>query len=914
MSGFKDISGADIDTYFQAANGTTNSISTGYFYNESNGVYSDVSKRYYPLSGPGCDGTKATNTGYTVGNTKSDLSNYFAKVGSIYPTAVLTVSRPAANQFSIAITGNCQNIDVSGCDSSTNNGNKLVPLNFSETGLPYNKKYTYSVTPYAAGVQGTIVKNDAWTLALISSASCSGTTEKSLEISYSGTYDHVTVYGNTSTASPYTVSGLNANTSYSISIVAYNGNSESIPSITVSATTLASLNIDSSSVTKNSITINWSGAFNYVYINIYKGQDNTGTSYLSNYNTNSASITSYSTSANLNSYQYYYFELTPYNSANVSSSKKTYSVITNDGDASINTLSATSTYNSITYTWNGYSPSIVYYVKLGQTTLISNTLKTFDTNIYTLTIPENSVTLDPYTSYTVYITPSNHNSQSASQVFLAYKTKDTSPSISIISADSSFSSITWTLSGSYSSIAYKVYKNSKSTGNIVQNQSKYAFVSNSLTINSLLAYSTYLIDITPYNQDNTIGTLQTSSSTRTKDTYPSITSLSGLVSSSSSITWSWGGYNSDISYNIYQVISGKNTLVQTQSKQAYPYQRVQIDSLVAYTNYFIKLVPYNRDGTTGTAVNSDTSKTLDDTATATNISAINTTLHSITVSWTGSTSTSAYYSVYYTDSSSNVVDSSNNISDTSYTNINSLHAGSQYTITVTPYNRSDISGTPISTTITTLSPVALWVTTYSINQYNTDSVYVNIAFHFDNGYFDNICLYSDQYNRFGQPLYYHTFYKSSMVFTVDKFFFNNCSWDFTIPYETNINFSLYAIDNLGNIISRTLVPLSVYISKSTATPAPTSAPTPAPTPTITGFTFTNDEGIVNTNLYHSLQFTVNGSGFDSVICIDHNNNNASQTSTDGSITVYSTSNGVSGCSFTATPYKGTVAGTSKNYP
>jgi hypothetical protein len=365
-------------------------------------------------------------------------------------------------------------------------GNQTTP--YTVTGLTVNTPYTFTVTPYNLNsIAGTAVIVNTITLPTITSAANSSVLVTTAVISWTGlvgSYVKISWSGGNSanqTISPYTATGLAANTAYIFTVTPYNTNNLAGPAVTTSLMTqlLATLtSVTNSSVTINSASISWIVAANTSYVMVTWTGGVGGTS--TQLTVSPFTATSLAEGTN------YIFTVTPYNSYGTAGTALTTSLTTLVSVSLTSISNSSITVSSVLISWvAGVNLSYVIITWSGGSTDHRPGLS------YTIT------GLSPSTNYTFTVTPYNSLNVSGVSFATSLRTLGGLASWSNVNSISTWKSITLTWTNNQYTTAVEVTWLSNTSG--IQNGL------NSYTITGLTPSANYTVYIKPYNIDGTLG-------------------------------------------------------------------------------------------------------------------------------------------------------------------------------------------------------------------------------------------------------------------------------------------------------------------------------------------------------------------------------------------------------------------------
>jgi hypothetical protein len=527
-------------------------------------------------------GSNNGSTWYTISNiTTTGLTN--TNSATVFGSPVVYTTNTNANfytyfRFIVTSPGgqtNLGKVNFSGLVSTNSTVySGIISSPYYINGLTVNSSYYCTVTPYNSNslAGNTVASSITYTQPNISTVGVPyATSAYSVSVPFTGNYSTVsifngldaTVYG--ITTSPYSFTGLLANTQYNFTVTPYNANNNAGASAnTLSIFTWGNVYIQSAYATStSSVLINYSGKYQYVSIT-----NNAGNTYAQVY---TASPFIY---PKLNANTPYTFSFIPYNNygvaGNVITTPVVYTLPTVQFDsftpvsANIVNINFSKAFNTVSIT--------------GSSTYNGNAFLSGNTFTGISASPYAFGGLLPNVPYTFTITPYNAQNISGGSVTTTTYTTPTFMLGNVVANSST--SISIPFSGIYDTVTID---NSTSIVNTGITNSPYIFAG--LTQNTL-----YNFNVTPISSGISGNTLPI----RSICTWGEITNTSvQTVAGTSNISISFTGTYTSVSIannqgNVYTGI--------TSSPFLYP-------NLDGSSNYTFTLTPYNQSNVAGVSVN-----------------------------------------------------------------------------------------------------------------------------------------------------------------------------------------------------------------------------------------------------------------------------------------------------------------------
>ena len=555
-----------------------------------------------------------------------------------------TITDISSAYISIPFSGINANVTIS-------NGTTVVPsivtspYQFSD--LTANSGYRFNVTPYnAINIAGnTLATPLTYTLPYVIAGSPEMIDSASVSVPFTGLFNNVTIDNSAGivyteiTSSPYTFTGLDANTSYMFNITPYNvpgtdGTVSTTTSVYTGAAVAPGTPVPVSGTTD--ISIPFFGSFSNVTIATTTGI------------TKTSITTSPYTFTDLSDNTQYTFIITPYNSVGVAGTAVyTDSVYTNAKLLSKSAGSPTSTTITITASGNDKSLSI------------SNGLGTVVNGI--TSTPYVFTGLTPNTAYTFAITPYNYRDLSG-----IIGTTSTIYTLGTVALG-----IITDISDTYIGIPFTGINANISIANGL-GTTIYGVTTSPYKFSGLLPNTAYNFTLTPYNSSGLTGNTVTSGPVVTNATAYA-DSPSDLSSTAISVPFT-GTYNNVAISNGISTMSGI-----TVSPYAYT-------NLLPNTSYTFTIVPYNSVNAGGLP------------STSSSLYTWGYVVAGVPSPLSGGTSMSIPFTGTFTNVSIRCSNGSNvnSITTSPYT-FTGLLPNTSYTFTVTPYNASGVAGTTSTT-------------------------------------------------------------------------------------------------------------------------------------------------------------------------------------------------------------------------
>ena len=288
----------------------------------------------------------------------------------------------------------------------------LNDTSYVNTGLVPNTAYMYKITSYGStNVAGTQLSFTTYSLAKVNAITTTSIGENSIILNVAGAYTSYNLYrsdhGTTPltssaiTTASYTDSGLNINTTYTYSVVAYNATGDSTPSTeTWAFKTLPKLNLITTGIkTATTIQLIFSGLYEYLSVARSDGKIVAATLY-------DTSCTDTGLSADLS----YSYTATPKNSSGSGTAITDTFFTLPDLAGSIAITAYSSQY--IQFSLGG----IYYYIKLYRNgSLVQD-------HIYSGTTSYTDSAVQPNTQYIYQFVPYNHLDQSGTAITITQTT------------------------------------------------------------------------------------------------------------------------------------------------------------------------------------------------------------------------------------------------------------------------------------------------------------------------------------------------------------------------------------------------------------------------------------------------------------------------------------------------------------
>ena len=607
----------------------------------------------YPYNQSNIVGAPVSNTFTTLTIINNDATTYVAMTADTSP--------PAANTYTSTAT-----IHWSGIYDSIKyyyynyTGHPAPPTNPTRTtvnsaqspnsavvqsGLLPNTQYAFVIEPYSsASVVGVSNVLYQYTLPSIMSASAISYTDTSVSLIWSSggqydKYDSITITATPSlpvslselniqppptSQTPYLISGLMANTSYTFNIIPNNSDSPSAAGNQINVPVVTYADLTSSSVIPNVSSIDnitFNGGYNYVNIQYtYNSAQHTINSAGQN-----SSITGLTANTAIN------IVFIPYNSANIAYTGNTQSpyVISTYTLATVTGINKTASTQSITLSWTKSGNSYNYLVISWQPQSGSDPSAVSGTSQNILyTASDNAqyqiTSLVAYTVYTITVTAYNNAIVPVPNVVSTFD-YSTLVFISQIYATTVLSSsITVEWIGQYSSVHVSYVG---STPVILSGMTTMTY-----TFIGLNPNTTYTFTAVPYDSVNNVGT----TATVTVVTLPTVNSTINITNigyNSVRLDWSSGARNiySYVSIQINPIDgSGVGNTIVTNPITNITAQTYTVTGLSPNTTYNFTITPYNTTNTPGTSVTSSSILTL---GLISNLQVTRTTVNNIYLQW-----------------------------------------------------------------------------------------------------------------------------------------------------------------------------------------------------------------------------------------------------------------------------------------
>ena len=494
------------------------------------------------------------------------------------------------------------------------------------------------------------------------------------------TYPDNTVYSDKTNLSSLTLSKLQPNTAYGITVTPINTLGISGPSSNILVETIpkevGSLGFISNSITTSSATISWSGTpsvNNYIYTISPTLSPKTFQT-----DTTNANLT------NLSAGTTYTIDVIPMNSTGGKGITSSLSVTTQTNPVILS--SSTLTSNGFTVSWIGVRGAIRYSYTLTSPAL-QNPIKNS-----TAALSVTFSTLLPGVEYNIEVVAVNANNFASNSTSLLVTTLP--PPItelrSIAVTSNSFN-LQWPNDVGATSFTYLV----NNTIPVIPVTTSSDDTKTTAVFLGLKSSSTYIVSVTPVDVSGA-----GKPTTISVNTLPD--QINGIVSSAiktTSFTISWPNTNAT-TYNY--TLNGISTIPANSSKNA-SFTTTVFSGLTAGTLYNVAVIPIN-NGTQGSSTSAKVT-TVPDAVTGVEISLLTSSGYS--VSWTASPG-----ATNYTCTNNSTIQ----FISSKTTSFSNLSPGKTYTLTIIPSNAGG-SGTPTTVSVTTLptssSPVATSITSSS---------------------------------------------------------------------------------------------------------------------------------------------------------------------------------------------------------
>jgi len=647
-------------------------------------------------------GVAAYNTG---GEGSSQISATTSSSNSEAPTPPTGLVASSITQTTLTLSWDDNATNETGYRVYQNNaliGTLLANTElFNVTGLSANTTYTFRVTAYNAGGEGSS-QIFATTLstgpATPTNLTVSNITQTSLSLSWTDNATNETGYriyqdnsliGNLATNSTsFNVNGLTPNTTYTFRVAAYNTGGES--SAQISATTLspapaAPTGLAASNITQTSLTLSWTdNATNETGYRVYQDNSLVGTLAA---NSSSFGVTGLSPNTT------YTLRVTAYNAGGEGSSQISVTTLPSTPPPLAPTITQISvTHNSASVFWidnatNEDEYIISYYATSGGgiTTISGISANTTQYTMYGLL---------PNTEYRFTVIAYNNSGQdddSVTATTLSVPPSSSPEAPTELNAFVTDTTVTlsWT-DNADNEDGYRVYQNGNLINTIQANSNGY-FIGG-LTRNTL-----YTFRVAAYN---TIGEGSSQLSVTTLSNpipnlpaFPSNLVVSNITQNSLTLSWTDNATNED-GYRVYQNGVLINTLIANS-------QSFNVTGLSPNTTYTFRVAAYNIVGEASAQVSATTSSATNPPPAPT-ITQTSATHNSISIFWVDNATNEDNYRISYFAASGGETTTISGLpaNSTRYT-VSGLFANTGYQFTVTAYNNSGQNGANV--TDTTLS-------------------------------------------------------------------------------------------------------------------------------------------------------------------------------------------------------------------
>ena len=752
-------------------------------------------------------------------------------IGNITTLPTLTAaSYGSINNNSIEInniTGSYYNLSIKRKNIITNTENTISPTGvsitqYTDTGLLPNTPYYYTLTPINnignigqtyIDIRNTINTNNIITGNIYTSVTgsilpCNDILHNKLRIRWSGIYSVVTVTRNINkeiqpdlsynyplSSTPQTQvngnvidSGLIPNTLYSYTVTLKNGDGiGTIISNDISAVTLSNINSATFSSTYNSVSIdNISATNGYNYVKVNRTGGDLSDNSFNIFTTNGTDPTT------LLSNREYTYNLVPYNSTNsVGQSYNIGKIYTLSNISSI--VIGSKTYNSISFTVTTTDISYIM-VYFGSET---NRYNKGSTNTFTI-LKEN---LFSNINYNLSVVPYNNNNNIGSPYNISALTLSNISNIAFTTSPYNIG-----LNMTITDLSYVTVVVNNDNANII-NYYRDTVKNTIINYDNLIPNRNYTFNVKPYNNDNIVGNVYSSSVYTLADLSNVLVSNYKAFQVDISFTYS------DLSYvSITRFKSSETNGEGVVTK--YPYNSIQLPitytGLEPNTTYSFTIRPFNNPDIGGTIISSQqftTSTELYNLLFYNSIYKIDISFSYISdisyVKIERKNGSNTVTNNYYMNTTSFPIIQSGLIPDASYSFVlipysylniayNKYYFTSlSSTYSITSITNNDFSSFPIHT-ISDISNVTVSnIKTYSmdISFTYTDLSYINIT------YTENNTVISNNYSKPIQlPIELSLLQGTSYIFNITPFNHQN------IPGITRTTDTYSTLDDIANIL------------------------------------------------------------------------------------------------------------------
>lgn len=545
---------------------------------------------------------------------------------------------------------------------------------YSDTTIVNGTQYYYSVRSFNGAESPDSNEATAKSIASFTVGSTTAPTTSTIQVSWtapaggdafdvrygttSGTY--TTISGVTS---PYTITGLSANTTYYIVVRARNtiglGSSSQTAEVTQKTPTIAPSGL-AAAATPGSVALSWTATAGASTYNVYRGTSSGSYSSLAT----GVATNAYTDSTVANGTTYYYVVTSVNGAESAYSSEVSIRPIATFAITSATTVSTT----QIDVTWPAVSGAASYDLKYG------TAAGTYTTTMTNQTSPVSLTGLNPGSTYYIVIVAKNAvgSGTSYQSAEVSAQTAFGAPGGIAVTATPGSAVITWsTVSGA---ATYKIFRSTTSgsygaalatgltspnyTDNTVTNGTTYYYVARAVTSGGADSPDSSEVSIRP------ISTFTLSSATPT---------------SATTIDLAWTAATGAATYDVrYGTSTGSYT--STLSNQTSP---LSVTGLTANTTYYFQVQAKNTVGS-GTTVNSGELSAKSATVAPSGLTATATT-GQIALSWTPTTGATNYNVYRSTTSGSYGAALATAVAGTTYTDTTVVN-GTQYYYTVKANN------------------------------------------------------------------------------------------------------------------------------------------------------------------------------------------------------------------------------------